>query len=118
MLQPGSSPTRIILKAANSWSNAPVVVFPGTNSQFLTVPPAWKPPRQGQNVVPRAHLRPPAAAAGPAPGVYKTTPYSCIVMVPGPHPDDRAIVSPGGGQYTMPVITPELQFIPLRQAKK
>jgi hypothetical protein len=39
-------------------------------------------------------------------------------MVPGPHPDDRAIVSPGGGHDTIPVITPDLQFVPLRQAKK
>jgi hypothetical protein len=95
-----------------------VVVVLGTNSQFLPLTPAGKPPRQGQIVVPHARLRPPTAQASPAPGVYRTAPYSCIVMVPGPHPDDQAIVNPRGGHDTMPVITPDLQFIPLRQAKK
>ena len=46
-------------------------------------------------------------------GVYKTLPYTCIVVVPGPHPDDRAVVSPRSGDYPMPIIRPDLQFIPL-----
>lgn len=44
------------------------------------------------------------------PGVYETWPYTCIVVVPGPHPDDKSMVpSTGDG---MPVIKPDLRFIP------
>ncbi len=50
------------------------------------------------------------------PGVYKTEPYSCIVVVPGPHPDDRSIIDPGSGNSSMPIITPGLRFIPYHPA--
>jgi hypothetical protein len=50
-------------------------------------------------------------------GVYKTWPYTCIVVVPGPCPDDRAIVKPSGKNYRMPIIKPDLQFIPWGLAK-
>jgi hypothetical protein len=49
--------------------------------------------------------------------VYKTLPYTCIVVVPGPHPDDRAIVNPSSRDYRMPIIRPDLQFIPLHPAR-
>jgi hypothetical protein len=48
----------------------------------------------------------------PQPGVYKTEPYSCLVVVPGPHPDDKCIVGAPGRGSEMPVIVPELRFIP------
>ena len=52
------------------------------------------------------------------PGVYDTYPNSCVVIVPGPHHDDVAIIgrdSRAGsaiGVCPMPTISPELQFIP------
>jgi hypothetical protein len=51
----------------------------------------------------------------PKPGLYKTTPYSCIVIVPGKNPDDSMAVLPAECSSAMPVIKPELHFIPLRQ---
>ncbi len=59
----------------------------------------------------------PSTSRAIPPGVYKTVPYSCIVVVPGPCPDDRAIVSPGGGDYSMPIIRPDLRFIPWGPAR-
>jgi len=53
-----------------------------------------------------------------APGVYETAPYTCIVVVPRHHLDDRMII---GGQAvginavvapSMPMVKPELRFIP------
>jgi hypothetical protein len=51
----------------------------------------------------------------PKPGVYKTIPYTCVVIVPGPHPDERMpAVSPPAVEPNMPVVKPDLQFIPLK----
>jgi len=63
------------------------------------------------------HVVMPSAPPATPPGVYKTLPYSCIVVVPGPHPDDRCIVNPGGANDPMPIIKPDLQFIPWGPAK-
>jgi hypothetical protein len=49
----------------------------------------------------------------PKPGVYRTVPYSCIVVVPGERLDDGIAVAPGKPGSSMSVIKPELQFIPL-----
>ena len=49
------------------------------------------------------------------PGVYRTVPYSCIVLVPGPHPDDKCIVNPGPWDSSMPIVRPDLHFIPLNR---
>ena len=54
----------------------------------------------------------PAPKCAPAPGVYKTAPYGCLVVVPGPMMDDRCIVGLGGGRCPMATIRPELQFLP------
>jgi hypothetical protein len=48
-----------------------------------------------------------------APGVYKTAPFACIVIVPGKNPDDRCVIVPGECDPRMPVVKPELRFIPL-----
>jgi len=50
----------------------------------------------------------------PIPGAYKTAPYACIVIVPGKNPDDHSVVEPAERGSAMPVIKPELRFIPLR----
>jgi hypothetical protein len=44
-------------------------------------------------------------------------PYNCIVVVPGPHPDDRCVINPQGMESAMPIIKPELRFIPWNAAK-
>jgi hypothetical protein len=49
----------------------------------------------------------------PAPGVYKTEPYACIVIVPGEHPDDKCVIHPPEPVPNMPVVKPELRFIPV-----
>jgi hypothetical protein len=50
-----------------------------------------------------------------APGIYKTEPYACIVIVPGPHPDDRSLIQPPSTPSDpMPVIKPDLRFVPVR----
>ncbi len=60
----------------------------------------------------------PSAPPGLRPGVYRTEPYGCIVVVPGPHPDDRCLHNPGDGRFSMPIIRPELRFVPLPQPQK
>jgi hypothetical protein len=47
------------------------------------------------------------------PGVYETAPYTCIVVVPEKHVDDSIFVAPTESVTRMPVVKPELQFIPL-----
>ncbi len=52
------------------------------------------------------------------PGIYETAPYTCIVVVPGPHPDDKACIGGGSadaGGPTMRVIRPDLRFIPRKK---
>jgi hypothetical protein len=56
-------------------------------------------------------------AAGLKPGVYRTLPYTCIVIVPGPHPDDVSAVESGtDGVEKLPVFKPGLKFVPLAPA--
>jgi hypothetical protein len=81
----------------------------------------------GSRVAAQTNLSPPRAepvpvrlathakSSSPAqikPGTYKTEPYTCIVVAPGPHPDDRAVVGIGGGNDRMPKLQPDLRFIP------
>ena len=49
----------------------------------------------------------------PSPLVYRTEPYACIVVVPGSHPDDWWLITPGNRGSDMPVIRPELRFVPV-----
>jgi hypothetical protein len=51
---------------------------------------------------------------GLAPGIYKTEPYTCIVIVPGEHPDDRMAIHPPDQGSNMPVLKPDLHFIPVQ----
>ncbi len=68
--------------------------------------------------LPRFRFNPPGARGKPltsklpAPGVYKTEPYACIVLVPGAHPDDKMAVGVTDRASPMPMIQPELRFIP------
>ena len=59
----------------------------------------------------------------PRPGIYEAAPYTGIVVVPGPHPDDRALIgeqSTGAAnlvepELRTPIIVPELRLIPRGQ---
>ncbi len=64
------------------------------------------------------HLHVPAGSPRVAPGVYETAPCSCIVVVPGPQLDDRCIINPSGGDSSMPIVRPDLRFIPRGQQQK
>ena len=52
--------------------------------------------------------------SGLAPGIYKTEPYTCIVIVPGEHPDDRMAIHPPDPAPNMPVLKPDLRFTPVQ----
>lgn len=52
-----------------------------------------------------------------APGVYEARPWTMIVVVPGPHPDDRCLVD-FGGNLRMPTRNPGLELIPRTPAGK
>ena len=54
-----------------------------------------------------------SASALLIPGIYKTAPYACIVVVPDKCPDDHSVVAPAECGSAMPVIRPELRFTPL-----
>ena len=48
-----------------------------------------------------------------APGVYKTEPYTCIVVVPRAHADDRMVIGMlDKTESKMPMIEPKLKFVP------
>jgi hypothetical protein len=99
-------------------TNILAVPIAGSNWLFRTLPPANKPEFKSQTLPPPVGPISPSAPATVPPGVYRTVPYSCIVVVPGPHPDDRCIVRPPDVDFSMPIIKPELQFIPCSPAKE
>jgi len=49
----------------------------------------------------------------PKPGVYRTTPFACIVIVPPSDFDGQIAVSPPESACPMPLLKPDLHFIPL-----
>ena len=52
------------------------------------------------------------------PGVYQTFPYTCLVLVPGPHPDHVSAAELGlGHTEKMPVHSEGLEFIPFTAGK-
>jgi hypothetical protein len=96
----------------NTRTNVFVIPFGSTNWLHQPMAPTQKLKFSIQTLPPTA--LPGSTSASPTirPGVYKTFPYSCIVVVPGPHPDDRCIVRPPSVDSSMPIIKPELQFTP------
>src|ERR1041384_2695790 len=52
------------------------------------------------------------ASNSPAPGVYITEPHTCIVVVPGRHPDEARAVNPTHRTAPMPTIQPDVRLIP------
>jgi hypothetical protein len=61
--------------------------------------------------VPLLNSNPPALSRLP-PGVYKTVPYSCIVIVPGSEVDPGGVIKRAMPNPTMPILKPDLQFVP------
>lgn len=47
------------------------------------------------------------------PGVYRTTPFACIVVVPDQHADDNMAVWPANNVAPLPIVKPELHLVPL-----
>ena len=53
------------------------------------------------------------AQKAPAPGIYRTIPFACIVVVPGKNPDDQMIIRPAENLDRTPVLNPDLHFVPM-----
>ena len=89
----------------NPESDVAAIPFARTNLLTALFASGWQPQFEAQNMPQPARL-PPSVSPGQLPaGVYKTLPYTCIVVVPGPCPNDRAIISPSdSGGYRMPII--------------
>jgi hypothetical protein len=52
------------------------------------------------------------------PGIYKTEPFACIVLVPAAGLDEGMAVNPPGGEISMPTVKPELRFVPISPTGK
>ena len=73
-----------------------IQVLPPPNSK------SWRPPSPGQEL---------------SPGLYKSVPYTCLVLVPRSHLDDKFVIGgggPGGNIDSMPIIRPSLRLVPLK----
>ena len=87
--------------------NAPGTTLPAATDRFSILPFH----NHGRGSAPGSQL----AMNQPASGVYRTEPYSSIVIVPPAHPDDRCLVGRDVTQQRMPTANPELQLIPWKQ---
>ena len=114
----GGWPSRSMPEPWNVQSNVLIIPSAPGNTPPPALAPAGKPEFKAQPARSSARVHPPSARFPVPGGVYRTEPYSCIVVVPGPHPDDRCIVNPGGGDYSMPIIEPDLRFIPKDSAAR
>ncbi len=105
-----------VARPANLAAPGNVLVLPGTNVwRFPGGTNLFRLPDRSQRRVPGTNQ-----ATAPEllkPGVYEASPYTCIVIVPGPQPDDKCIIGRGGAGGTtvdprMPILKPELRLIP------
>jgi hypothetical protein len=86
-----------------NWAPLASTNLPVPNSKTSKVPLDEKP-------LPQDQLKP---------GVYKTSPYTLLVLVPGPQSDDRSVHGSGGaGVDGMPTIKPDLKFVPYAPAER
>jgi len=102
----------------NPESDVAAIPLARTNLLIPLFASGWQPQFEVPSVPQPTRPQPPTSPGQLPAGVYRTAPYTCIVLVPGLHPDDRSIVSPSSGDYRMPIIQPDLHFIPLGQARK
>ena len=55
----------------------------------------------------------PGAGQAPEPGLYTSEPWTCLVLVPGPHRDERMVRgAQDSRRFQMPIIEPELRLVP------
>jgi len=90
----GHQPTKGQLLATNT-----------TNGAELHRPSSAVPLNRAQNF----------SASFPKPGIYRTTPYACIVVAPEKGIDPLVAIRPPelAAPAPMPMLKPELHFIPL-----
>jgi hypothetical protein len=118
-LRKGSSQTPSVPWPGNALSNVIVIPPPGGNLLLPGLALVRKPELRIQTLPLSARLQSSSVPPTIPAGVYTAAPYSCIVVVPGPHPDDRCIINPAGGVGSaMPIIRPDLQLIPRAPAKQ
>src|SRR5262245_41421867 len=86
----GQSPLLLGTNLFKMPTNLIVPFFSGTNPEVA-------------NVTPRKF---------PAPGVYLSKPYSCIVVVPGQPGDESMVIRPQWTNSSMPMIEPKVEFVP------
>ena len=113
LLSAGSGPPAEMNWPPSPRDNAGFIPLAGTSLAAVLSPPNKQPEPKVQLFDRPTRRETPPAPGQLAPGVYKTLPYTCIVVVPGPCPDDGMIVSPPGIHDPMPIIRPDLQFIPI-----
>ena len=107
---PAAAPRNPNLVVSIGPAQQPLRVAPIPKGKVMVATPVLKP--IGTNSL-ALLSRIPKNAAFLKPGLYTTEPYKSIVIVPDKHPDDRAIISGvGGNEVKMPMIQPELRFIP------
>jgi hypothetical protein len=101
----------------NGSQNSPVWLFDGRLAKSSrSVTNLFSPPfRLGKPSFP-ADAKTNSVLA-PGPGVYTTSPYACMVVVPGKQADDRSLVKPAAPGSVMPVIEPPMRFNPVNKAK-
>lgn len=125
---PGNGQSNVIIIPSPPGTSPLPPLAPAGNPAFKTQPsppgarltPQAVPPTGLTNLYWILRSNPIAVSSAPPiilPGVYKTAPYNCIVVVPGPQLDDKCVVNPGGGNSRMPIIRPDLQFIPWGSSK-
>jgi len=96
-----------VVKLTNAPSGSSKVFFlTGTNQPAPRVP---QPRRQRTNEL---------AQVVPPPGVYKTEPFKILTVVPDPTLDKEALVEPPKISEIMPILRPEMRFIPLPGNKR
>ena len=105
----------IRLKAEKSWANlfasaSPFSAHPsGTIELFPPKSPSANAGTESASV--------PGKDSRLAPRVYKTEPYACIVVVPGPL-DEGMSISPSADNFSMPMSKPALRFVPFKTSGK
>jgi hypothetical protein len=115
---PGSWPPADAPWAGKLESDVAAILLARTNLLTPLFASGWQPQFEVPSVPQPARLQPSLSLGQLPAGVYKTLPYTCIVVVPGPCPDERFFVKPPGGECPMPMIRPDVQFIPFGQASK
>jgi hypothetical protein len=91
------------------------LAFPADLAVAQVIAPTNAPPRR-LSLSARTTPTPQAQPALKA-GIYLTVPYAGIVLVPATGIDDDFVINPGRPCFSMPVIPPDLQFVP-RPPKK